>query len=179
MWSGHVVAAEQAPYRFLTLRPRSLQISTTAMSSSDHSELYSTLAELWTLLDTLAAVPPDMVALPSRDTGMHPPSEFNAGSARAGGFTEEAVTVLASLSYMIYPLEMQPSTSPKCFLNAGLDGRDFEETREMIEDKPIAGSMIVLTESLGGIGCYYVYDTEKSELPDPFCKPWVSTDLFY
>jgi hypothetical protein len=105
--------------------------------------------------------------------------QFNAGSARAGGFTEEAVTVLASLPYMIYPLEMQPSTSPKRFLNAGLDGRDFEETREMIEDKPIAGSMIVLTESLGGIGCYYVYDTEKSELPDPFCKPWVSTDLFY
>jgi hypothetical protein len=32
----------------------------------------------------------------------------------------------------------------------------------MIEDGPIAGSAIVLTESSAGIGCYYVYDTEKS-----------------
>jgi hypothetical protein len=110
-----------------------------------------------------------MVALPPTDTGVHPPSEFNADSARAGGFTEEAVTVLASLPYLIYPLEIRPSTSPRCFLNAGLDGRDFEETREMIEDGPIAGSMIVLTESSAGIGRYYVYDTEKSKQCDSLC----------
>jgi hypothetical protein len=145
------------------------------MSASDHSELFSTLAELWTLLDTLAAIPPDMVALPPTDTGIHPPSAFNADSARAGGFTEEAVTVQVSLPYMIYPLEIQPSTCPRCFLHAGFDERDFEETREMIDDEPIAGSMIVLTESLGGIGCYYVYDTEKSKLPDPLCKSQIST----
>jgi hypothetical protein len=148
------------------------------MSSSDHSELYSTLAELWTLLNNLAAVPPNVVALPPTDTGIHPLSEFNADSARAGGFTEGAVTVLASLPYMTCPLEIQPSTSLRCFLNAGLDGRDFEETREMIDDEPIAGSMIVLTESSAGIGCYYVYDTEKSKLPDPFRKPQVSTNPF-
>jgi hypothetical protein len=148
------------------------------MSSSDHSELYSTLAELWTLLDTLAAVPPNMVALPPTYTSIHPPSEFNADSARAGGFTEEAVKVLASLPYMTYPLEIQPSTSSRCFRNAGLDGRDFEETSEMIDDKPIAGSMIVLTEGLGGIGSYYVYDTEKSKLLDPLCKPQISTGPF-
>ena len=133
----------------------------TAMSSSDHSELYSTLSELWTLLDTLAAVPPNIVTLPPADTGTHPPTEFNADSARAGGFTEEAIAVLASLPYLQYPLEIQPSTSPRCFLGADLDGRDFEETREMIEDDPIAGSAIVLTESSAGIGCYHVYDTEK------------------
>jgi len=132
------------------------------MSSSDHSELYSTLSELWTLLDTLAALPPNMVILPPADTGIHPPSEFNADSARAGGFTKEATTVLASLPYLQYPLEIRPSTSSRCFLGAELDGRDFEETREMTEDEPIAGSAIVLTESLAGVGCYYVYDTEKS-----------------
>jgi hypothetical protein len=110
-----------------------------------------------------------MVALPPTDTGVRPPSEFNADSARAGGFTEEAVTVLASLPYLIYPLKIRPSTSPRCFLNAGLDGRDFEETREMIEDGPIAGSMIVLTESSAGIGRYYVYDTEKSKHCDSLC----------
>jgi hypothetical protein len=148
------------------------------MSSSDHSELYSTLAELWTLLDTLAAVPPNMVALPPTYTSIHPPSEFNADSARAGGFKEEAVKVLASLPYMTYPLEIQPSTSSRCFRNAGLDGRDFEETSEMIDDKPIAGSMIVLTEGLGGIGSYYVYDTEKSKLLDHLCKPQISTGPF-
>jgi hypothetical protein len=148
------------------------------MSSSGHSELYSTFAELWTLLDTLAAVPPNMIALPPTDTGIHPPSEFNADLARAGGFTEEAVKVLASLLYMTYPLEIQPSTSPSCFLNAGLDGRDYEETREMMDDEPIAGSMIVLTESSAGIGCYYVYDTEKSKLPNPLCKPQISTSPF-
>lgn len=139
-----------------------LQITTTTMSSSDHSELYSTLSELWTLLETLAVLPPNMVVLPPADTGIHPPSEFNADSARAGGFTDEAITVLASLPYLQYPLEIQPSTNPRCFLGAELDGRDFEETRETIEDGPIAGSAIVLTESSAGIGCYYVYDTEKS-----------------
>lgn len=132
------------------------------MSSSDHSELYSTLSELWTLLDSLAALPPNMVALPPTDTGTHLPSEFNANSARAGGLTEEAISVLASLPYLQYPLEIQPSTSPRCFLGADLDGRDFEETRETIEDDPIVGSAIVLTESSAGVGCYYVYDTEKS-----------------
>jgi hypothetical protein len=139
------------------------------MATSDHSELYSTLAELWTLLDDLAALPPGMVALPPTDTGIHPPSEFNADSAWTGGFTEEAVTVLASLPYLIYPLEIQSSTSPRCFLHAGLDGRDFEETREMIEDDPITGSAIVLTESSAGTGCYYVYDTEKSKHFNAFC----------
>lgn len=134
----------------------------TAMSSSDHSELYSTLSELWTLLETLAALPPNMVTLPPAESDIHPPSEFNADSARAGGFTEEAIAVLASLPYLQYPLKIQPSTSPRCYLGADLDGRDFEETREMIEDGPIAGSAIVLTESSAGIGCYYVYDTEKS-----------------
>lgn len=134
----------------------------TAMSLSDHSELYSTLSELWTLLGTLAALPSKMVILPPADTGSHPSSEFNAASARAGGFTEEAIAVLASLPYLQYPLEIQPSTSPRCFLGADLDGRDFEETRETIEDDPIVGSAIVLTESSAGVGCYYVYDTEKS-----------------
>jgi hypothetical protein len=139
-----------------------LQVSTTTIPSSNHSELYSTLSELWTLLDTLAALPPNMVILPSTDTGCYPPSEFNAASARAGGFTEEAITVLTSLPYSQYPLEIQSSTSPRCYLGTDLDGRDFEETREMIEDGPIAASAIVLTESSAGIGCYYVYDTEKS-----------------
>lgn len=132
------------------------------MSPSDHSELYSTLSELWILLDTLAAVPSNMVTLPPAESGIHPPSEFNADSARAGGFTEEAIAVLASLPYLRHPLETQPSTSPKCYLGTDLDGRDFEETREMIEDVPIGGSAIVLTDSSAGIGCYYVYDTEKS-----------------
>jgi hypothetical protein len=132
------------------------------MSSSDHSELYSTLSELWILLDTLAALPPNMVTLPPADISTYPPSEFNADSARAGNFTEEAIAVLGSLPYLQYPLEIQPNTSPRCYLGADLDGRDFEETREMIEDSPIAGSAIVLTDSSAGIGCYYVYDTEKS-----------------
>lgn len=143
----------------------SSHLYTTTMSSSNHSELYSTLSELYKLLDTLAALPPNMVALPLTDTSSHPPSEFNADSARAGGFTEDAITVLASLPYLQYPLDIQPSTSPKCYLGVDLDGRDFEETREMIDDAPIAGSAIVLTDSSAGVGCYYVYDTEKSKPP--------------
>lgn len=135
------------------------------MSPSDHTELYSTLTELWTLLDTLAAGPPNMIALPPTDTGTHPPSDFNADSARAGGFTEKAITVLTSLPYLQYSLEIQPSTCPRSFLGADLDGRDFEEKREVIEGGPIAGSAIVLTDSSAGIGCYYVYDTEKTKPP--------------
>lgn len=82
--------------------------------SSYPSELYSTPGELWTLLDTLAAGPPNIVALPSVDTGIHSPSEVNADSARARGFTEEAITVWASLPYLPFSLEIRPSTSPKC-----------------------------------------------------------------
>lgn len=131
------------------------------MSSSDHAELFSTLSELWTLLDTLATGPPNMVVLPPTDTSCHPRSEFNSDSARTGGFTEEAITVLASLPYLQYTLEIQPSTSPKCLLGTGLDGRNFEETRKMIDGGPIAGPAIVLTESSTGIECYYVSNTEK------------------
>lgn len=133
------------------------------MCLSDHAELISTLKELWTLLDSLAACPPNMIALPPSDTGVHPSSTFNADSARAGGFTDEAVQLLAALPYLKCPLEIQPDTYFKCYLGLRKDERDFEEQREMLDHEPIVGSAIVLTDSSGDLGCYYVYDTEKSK----------------
>lgn len=49
----------------------------------DHSELISVLTELYSLLDTLSAVPPTSMDSPLPDTGVHPPCDFDADSALA------------------------------------------------------------------------------------------------
>lgn len=95
--------------------------SATTMSSSDstpldHSELISVLTELYTLLDTLSATPPDTAELPPSDTGVWPPSDFHSKAARAAGFSEEAVRVLSMIPYPAYPQELEPRTTAVSFL---------------------------------------------------------------
>lgn len=71
------------------------------MQLTRHSEIIAVLTELYTLLDTLAAISPDLSPrFPPSDTGVHPPSIFNADGARAAGFNDEAVMVLSALPYL-------------------------------------------------------------------------------
>ena len=67
------------------------------MQLSNHGELIAVMAELWTLLDTLAVVEPGALRLPPSDTGYHPTSAFHADAALAAGFHPEAAAVMSAL----------------------------------------------------------------------------------
>lgn len=94
----------------------------------DHSELISVLTELYTLLDTLSAVPGTSICLPPSDTGVHPPCDFDAEAARAAGFSDEAVRVMSLIPYAAYVHELEPSTEPMHYLGQS----DFSEDRYLI-----------------------------------------------
>jgi hypothetical protein len=130
------------------------------MSCTAHHEVIYVLAELYTLLDTLAAIPPNTLRLPPTDTGIHP--TFSADAASEGGYSLEAVEALSALPYVYGGAIIGPSTSTHYFLRTK-DSEDFEQDREMMYDDNLAPpSAIQLTDSEGGYGCIYVYDAEKS-----------------
>lgn len=107
------------------------------MPLSDHNELISTLTEFKTLLDTLAAVDPDTLCLPSAERGVHPPDVFNADAAKAAGFTAEAVLVMSALPYFNYNARFEHRETERSFIRLSSDKMDFELGREnhiLIED---------------------------------------------
>jgi hypothetical protein len=137
-----------------------ISIPNAIMSHTAHHEVISVLTELYTLLDTLAAIPPDTLRLPPADTGVHP--TFNADAASEGGYSLEAVQALSALPYVYGGAIIGPSTSTNYFLRPTNDGEDFEQDREMMYDDNLAPpSAIQLTDSEGGYGCIYIYDAEK------------------
>lgn len=75
----------------------------------DHKDLICVLTELYTLLDTLAAVPRRDLKLPL-DTGIHAATEFKAEAARSVSFSAEAVKVMSSNPYLEHGLYLQPHT---------------------------------------------------------------------
>lgn len=130
------------------------------MSHEAHHEAISVLTELYTLLDTLAAIPPNALRLPPTDTGIHP--TFNKGAAIEGGYSIEAAEALSALPYVYEGAVIGLSTSTRNYLRPTKDGEDFEEDREMLYDGNLAPPpAIQLTGSEGGYGCIYVYDAEK------------------
>lgn len=70
------------------------------MAPSDHGELVSVLTELYTLLDTLAAIPDNVILLPPSDSGIHPANIFDANAASQAGFSDEAVHALSLIPYL-------------------------------------------------------------------------------
>ncbi|KAI7279042.1 hypothetical protein KC343_g2102, partial [Hortaea werneckii] len=119
------------------------------------------------LLDTLAAVPPNLLRLPPADTGTHPIDVFNAEAAKAAGFSSEAVKVLSALPYLDDIVMIAPSTTTMNYLGQDRDTALFEEDRELIYDESLAPpSIIQLTASEGGYGCIYVYDAESRTSPN-------------
>ncbi|KAI7484033.1 hypothetical protein KC351_g4802 [Hortaea werneckii] len=136
------------------------------MSLQTHWEIIEVLTELYVLLDTLAAIPPNRLLLPPADTGSHPPDVFNAEAASAAGFSSEAVRVLSALPYLDESVVIAPSTVTYNYCAPSMDVAIFEESREMMYDGNFAPpSVIQLTGSEGGYGCIYVYDTESRTLP--------------
>ena len=122
--------------------------------------MISALTELYTLLDTLAAIPPNTLRLPPADTGVHP--TFNAEAACEGGYSPEAVEALSTLPYVYGGALTGPSTCSNYYLGLTEDGENFEQDREMVYDENLAPpSAIQLTGSEGGYGCVYVYDAQK------------------
>ena len=137
------------------------------MSPETHWEIIDVLTELYVLLDTLAAIPPNLLRLPPADTGTHPIDVFNAEAAKAAGFSSEAVKVLSTLPYLDDIVVIAPSTTTMNYLGQDRDTSLFEEDREMMYDDNFAPpSVIQLTGSEGGYGCIYVYDTESRTLPN-------------
>ena len=138
----------------------------TKMTLPNHSEIIGVLTKLYTLLDTLAAISPDLTPrFPPPNTGVHPPTVFNADAARAAGFDAEAITVLSALPYLnVGDHEMhtalQPNTYPVSYLG-DLNEGDFLSRREMLEeDDLMPPSAIQLTWEEGGNGIVYIYDTQ-------------------
>ncbi|KAI7212141.1 hypothetical protein KC333_g7276 [Hortaea werneckii] len=135
------------------------------MSLQTHWEIIDVLTELYALLDTLAAVPPNLLRLPPADTGTHPADVFNAETASAAGFSSEAVKVLSALPYLKESVVIAPSTVTLNYCAPYMDVSIFENSREMMYDGNFAPpSVIQLTGSEGGYGCIYVYDTESQKV---------------
>jgi hypothetical protein len=140
------------------------------MTLPNHSEIISVLTELYSLLDTLAAISPDLTPrFPPFNTGVHSPTIFNADTARTAGFDAEAILVLSALPYLnVGDHEMhtalQPSTYPISYLG-DLNEGDFLSRREMLEeDDLMPPSAIQLTWEEGGNGIVYIYDTRTSNV---------------
>jgi hypothetical protein len=140
------------------------------MQLSNHGELIAVMAELWTLLDTLAIVEPGALRLPSSDTGIHPKSTFHADAALAAGFHPKAVAVMSALPYLHTddwdPFELEGSTFPMSYLHSG-EG-NFVDSRKMFShDNIMPPSAFRLTwQDVNGWD--YIYDVEESQSPFPF-----------
>jgi hypothetical protein len=138
------------------------------MSPSDHSEVIDVLTELYTLLNTLAAVPPGAFWLPTIDPEAYESATgertvFDSKAALAVGFSTKAVRLMAAIPYWDHPIYIQPSTRTKCHL--GLNEIGLAEERELFMgcDELLPPSAVRLTESSSICGTDYIYDVEKSK----------------
>jgi hypothetical protein len=140
-----------------------LYIPNPAISLAGRQWTVSVLTQLYTLLDTLAAVPPYVVRLPLADTRTYPVSMFVSDAASAGGYSLVAVKGFSALLYVLCGALTQPSTFTRYYPGQDRDERNSEENRKIIIDRNIVPpSVIQLTNSDGGYGWIYVYDVQKS-----------------
>jgi hypothetical protein len=144
------------------------------MPNSAHSEVISVLAELYTLLNALAAVPPGALWLPKPDTHSDAyesdageEASFDTKAARAVGFTANNVRLMAALPYWDHPIYIQPST--RTISQLGHNENGLAEERELFMgcDKLLPLSAVRLTESSSICGTDFIYDVEKSKKESP------------
>lgn len=114
------------------------------MVESPHAELITALTDLYTLLDTLATIPPDSIHLPP-----HAPGEFNVDTARAAGYAPEALNLLEALPYLDFKLEREleilPNTDPSTYLGRTADEGFFESHRAMLRNKKMPSRSSLLS----------------------------------
>jgi hypothetical protein len=146
------------------------------MSPSDHSEVIDVLTELYTLLTTLAAVPPGAFWLPRPDSEAYESdigerAVFDIKAALAVGFSANAVRLMATLPYWDHPIYIQPSTRTTCHLGHSENGFAGERELFMGCDELLPPSAVRLTESSSIYGTDFIYDVEKSKTVQEYTAP--------
>ena len=131
---------------------------------SDHGELVSVSIELCTLLDTLTAIPNNVILLPPSDSGIHPANILDAKAASQAGFSDEAVHALSVVPFLEDGM-LGPRTFPQSYSGPNADPDDLRQLRQMLydEDNLAPPPAIQLTFSEGGYGVIYVYDAKQSK----------------
>lgn len=138
-----------------------------------HAELIDTLTELYTLLDTLGALPPadadsdPNAASPTVNVFLppHPAGSISAEAAAAAGFAPEAVSLMSALPFLARDhaykhgsgCELLPSTYALSYLGGDLDEGDFEWRRELLSDGLMPPTALKLTQS-DVYGVEWIYD---------------------
>lgn len=144
------------------------------MAESQHVELINALTELYTLLDTLGALPalnPD-----SNDVGVnvrlppHPAGSLSVQAAVAAGYSAEAVALMSALPFLADEhaykhgsgYQLMPSTYCVSYLGEDVDEGEFEWRREMLDDHLMPPTAVKLTQS-DVYGVEWVYDVGTRE----------------
>lgn len=139
-----------------------------------HAELVDALTELYTLLDTLGALPavnPDSndddvnVCLPP-----HPAGSLNVAAAAAAGYSAGAVALMSALPFLADEhaykhgsgYQLMPSTYCVSYLGEDVDEGEFEWRREMLDDHLMPPTALKLTQS-DVYGVEWVYDVGTRE----------------
>ncbi|KAI3334160.1 hypothetical protein F4824DRAFT_490392 [Ustulina deusta] len=127
-----------------------------------HSELISTLRELYTLLSSLGAAP--AVYLPGPNTGTHPDGAINTASATAAGYAPETVQLMTALPYLTDAshemfVQLLPSTYPITYLGENFDEGYFLGFRELLNDAEMLPTTLQLTRS-------EIYGTKPFDNPE-------------
>ncbi|KAH9825668.1 hypothetical protein Tdes44962_MAKER00598, partial [Teratosphaeria destructans] len=129
-----------------------------------HGEIISALTELYTLLDTLGAIEPDLVRLPP-----HSPDALNRTAALAAGYTPEAVDLMSQIPYLLdRDVELMPSTVPINHISPDADRGHFDDAREMFEEEVMRPTAVRLTRSMV-YGTELIYDVSTGLL-----HPWAT-----
>lgn len=163
----------------------------------DHAELIDALTELYTLLDTLGALPPadadsdaesDPASLNDHINVFlppHPAGSINVEAAAAAGFAPEVVSLMPALPFLADDhaykhgsgCELMHSTYALSYLGKDLDEGDFEWRREILNDELIPPTALKLTKS-DVYGVEWIYDVGTGEFwPADWERPTLI--LFY
>lgn len=137
--------------------------SNISMHLSSHGEIIGVLTELHSLLDTLAAIEPCLAPqFHPPDTGIHPPTVFNADAACAAGFDAESVEVLSALPYLnVRDHEMHTALQPNTYPISYLQTEMISHAGERCWRK--TWCHLQLTWEEGGCGLVYICDTKTSK----------------
>lgn len=135
-------------------------------ASLQHTEIISTLTELYTLLSTSGAIASDLVLLPDHAIGLYPADKIAGSAALAAGYSQEVVDLLRALPYLDVSkhemfLELLPSTFPITYYGADLGEGYFEGWREVLNDEVMPPSALKLTHN-DLYGFEFIYDVKTS-----------------
>lgn len=148
-----------------------------------HAELIDALTELYTLLDTLGALPgpdspsPSPSPSPNANANVclppHPAGSINAEAAAAAGFAAEAISLMSALPFLADEhaynhgsgCQLMPSTYAVSYLGEDMDEGGFEARRGMLYDNLMPSTALKLTQSdVYGVEWAYDVGTSKFDL---------------